>query len=69
MEYLFWLLVVAGGPLLLAAAFAYALVRRRRLTAREKAAQHEAIDEIYHSDAEEPESSKDRPATRKEMAD
>lgn len=42
-----WLLLVAGGPVLIAAAIAYALMTRRRLTPREKARQHEAVQDLY----------------------
>lgn len=50
MEQFPWLLVVAGGPLLLAVAFAYVLLRRRRLTPSERVAQHEAIEDLYDED-------------------
>lgn len=46
-----WLLAVAGGPLLLAAAFIYALARQRRLSRSEKAAQSEATRELYRKDS------------------
>lgn len=42
-----WLVAVAGGPLLLAAAFIYALLRQRRLTASERDAQLDAEDKLY----------------------
>jgi hypothetical protein len=42
-----WLLVVAGGPIIIAAAFLYAYMNRRRLTRQEKAEQHEAVQELY----------------------
>ena len=46
-----WLLVVAGGPLLLAVLLGYALLRRRRLRRAERVAQdrgtREAFDERH----------------------
>lgn len=44
----FWFFVVAIGPLLLGAAVAYALLRHRSLTTREKQLQHEATQDLYH---------------------
>lgn len=50
-----WLLLVAGGPVLLGAAVAYALLTRRRMTPDEKAARKRATDELYHDrDASQP---------------
>lgn len=45
-----WLFVVAGGPVLIALAIAYAMMRSRRLTPGEKEARHEAIEKLYHKD-------------------
>ncbi|WP_211930426.1 hypothetical protein [Ciceribacter sp. L1K23] len=42
-----WLLAVAGGPLLLAGAFIYAILRQRRLTTKERADQVDAEDKLY----------------------
>jgi hypothetical protein len=42
-----WLLVVAGGPLLIAVVIVYALFTRRRLSPREKQAQTEATERLY----------------------
>ena len=42
-----WLLVVAGGPLLIALALAYGMMRGRRLTAAEKRAREDAIERLY----------------------
>jgi hypothetical protein len=42
-----WLLVVAGGPLLIAIVIIYALLTRRRLSRREKAAQINATEHLY----------------------
>ena len=47
----FWFIVVAVGPILLGAAIAYALLQRRRLTAKEKRQQEEAIEELYDKPA------------------
>ncbi len=43
----FWLLTVSGGAVVLAACFAYVLLKRRRLTPSERAAQKEATEEVY----------------------
>lgn len=45
-----WLLVVAGGPIVIALAYLFVMSRRRRLTAREKAAQHRAVDRLQHDE-------------------
>jgi hypothetical protein len=42
-----WLMVVAGGPILLALAIIYAISRKRRLSRSEKAAQTESVDRLY----------------------
>lgn len=42
-----WLVVVAGGPLLLAILFAYALARRRRLGRIEKAERARATQDVF----------------------
>lgn len=42
-----WLLMVAGGPVLLAVIIFWAMRRRRRLTAGEARAQHEAVERLY----------------------
>jgi len=42
-----WLLVLAGGPLLLAIAIIYALLTRRRLSREEKEAQINATEHLY----------------------
>jgi hypothetical protein len=55
-----WLLVVAGGPALIALAIAYAMIRNRRLTPREKQAQHQAVERMYHED----DSEETRPSVR-----
>ncbi len=46
-ENLGWLFAVALGPVILGAAILYAYTKRRRLTSREKAEQHEAVQELY----------------------
>lgn len=47
-----WMLVTIGGPVILAAATAYVLLKQRRLTASERSELREAVDEIY-ADPEE----------------
>lgn len=42
-----WLLVVAGGPLLIALVLAYGMMRSRRLTSVEKRAREDAIERLY----------------------
>jgi hypothetical protein len=42
-----WLILVALGPVILAAAIAYALLRRRRLSTDERIAQEEAVERLY----------------------
>lgn len=42
-----WLLVMTIGPIVIGAALIYAYLNRRRLTRREKAVQHEAVQELY----------------------
>lgn len=42
-----WLLVVAGGPILIALALAYGMLRSRRLTSVEKRAREDAIERLY----------------------
>jgi hypothetical protein len=43
-----WLLLVAGGPLLLGLAFAYGIARSRRLSPREREARHRAVEDAYN---------------------
>jgi hypothetical protein len=43
----FWFFLVALGPVILAAAIIYAVMRRRRLSAGEKAAQETAMERLY----------------------
>jgi len=43
-----WFLTVALGPVLIAAAMGYVLLRRRRLSRRELAESDEATHELYH---------------------
>ncbi|MCY0096935.1 hypothetical protein [Hoeflea ulvae] len=52
MDFLFWGFVVGIGPLLLAAAMIYAVLRQRRLSPGEKQAQHERVAELYDSDSD-----------------
>ncbi len=42
-----WLVVVAGGPLLLAVVILFAMTRQRRLTRREHDRQASKIDQLY----------------------
>jgi hypothetical protein len=42
-----WLLVVVGGPLLIALALGYGMMRSRRLTGVEKRAREDAIERLY----------------------
>jgi len=49
----FWLFAVAVGPVLLGCAIVFAMMRRRRLSEREKNAQIAAIADLY-----------DKPTTR-----
>jgi hypothetical protein len=48
MEGQFWSLAIVVGPILLAAAIAYALIKRRRLTSTEKQAQDAGTRRQYH---------------------
>lgn len=43
-----WMLLTVVGPIVLAAAIAYALFTRRRLTPHEKVRQEKKVDELYH---------------------
>lgn len=43
----FWFFLVAIGPVILAGAIVYALLRRRRLSAGEEAAQQTAMERLY----------------------
>ncbi|MDF1609378.1 hypothetical protein PZ897_14430 [Hoeflea sp. YIM 152468] len=47
MENLLWFLVVAVGPLLLAAAMVYALLRKRRLSREEKIRRDKKTAELF----------------------
>lgn len=42
-----WLLILIGGPLVIGAALAYASMKRRRLTSRERIEQKKAVDDLY----------------------
>lgn len=57
-----WMLLVAGGPIVLGAAIAYALFMRRKPPEGETAEQRSAIDRLYEDDAS------DRPATMADTA-
>lgn len=58
-----WLLIVAGGPLLLAILLGYALVQRRQRSTGEKAAQRAAIRRNYEGD-DAPHPARETPAAR-----
>jgi hypothetical protein len=47
-----WMLLIIAGPVLLAAAMAYTLIKQRKLTPAERSALREAVDELY-ADTEE----------------
>lgn len=56
MDWIFtWWPATVLGPIILGGAIAYALMTRRRLTPREKQAQHEAVDHLYGKDRPDPE--------------
>ncbi|MEO4001859.1 LPXTG cell wall anchor domain-containing protein [Mesorhizobium sp. CAU 1732] len=42
-----WLFILVGGPLLIGAALAYALMKRRRLTPPERVEQRKAVEDLY----------------------
>lgn len=48
-----WLFIVAGGPVVIALAYLFVMARRRRLTAREKAAQRRAVEELQHDERQD----------------
>jgi hypothetical protein len=43
-----WIMVVAGGPVILGCAIAYAMLRSRRLTPDEEHKRDDAIKDMYH---------------------
>ena len=45
-----WLFAVGAGPLLLAIALSYAILRNRRLSPREKQAQTRSVRELYRDE-------------------
>jgi len=56
-----WMLVVVGGPILLAAAFIWALLNNRRRSAAQKARTEDATRELYR---QEDRADKEREAPR-----
>jgi len=48
---LLWFVAVAIGPVILAIVIAYALIRRRRLSAREREVQKEATERLYRGES------------------
>lgn len=49
-----WLLIVAGGPVLIAVVLAFALMRRRQLSTGERIAQRRATRREYERDSVQP---------------
>ena len=49
-ENAFWLFIVAGGPIVIAIAYLFVRSHRRRLSRREKSAQHRAVDRLQHDE-------------------
>ncbi|MEQ1950542.1 hypothetical protein [Mesorhizobium sp. CN2-181] len=47
-----WMLLIVAGPVLLAAAMAYALIKQQKLTPAERSELREAVGELY-ADTEE----------------
>jgi hypothetical protein len=47
-----WILVVAGGPILLGCAIAYAMFNSRRLSRHENERRDEATRDLYHAEKE-----------------
>lgn len=48
---LLWFVTVAIGPVILVILFAYALIRRRRLSTREREAQKEGTERLYRGES------------------
>jgi hypothetical protein len=48
-----WLVVVMGGPIILAAIIAYALLRRRRLSSTERLMRKDATERVYDETKQE----------------
>ena len=42
-----WLFILVGGPLLIGAALAYALMKRRHETPPERAERRKAVEDLY----------------------
>ena len=51
MSELLWFFAFAIGPFVLAVLLAYALVRRRRLSAREREVQREGTERLYRGES------------------
>ena len=51
-----WIVLVAAGPIVLAALFAYALLTRRRLRGSERDAQRAATERLYREQSPGPRS-------------
>lgn len=54
LDFPIWALVIVGGPILLAAVIAYALLTQRKLTLREKQRQDEATRRLYSKNQDQP---------------
>jgi biopolymer transport protein ExbB/TolQ len=63
MEGVFWSITILLGPVILAVAIAYALIRRRRRTRAERAAGRQATRELYSEPEEE-----EKPASNTEKS-
>jgi hypothetical protein len=53
MEFSLWLFVVAGGPIIIGAAIAYALLRRRRMSVAEHVAHERGTERLYDDNSDE----------------
>jgi hypothetical protein len=63
-----WMLLAIAGPVLLAAAVAYALIKQRRLTQADRTELREAVGEVY-ADTEENDGCPVRVDTEKRKSD
>ena len=59
MEFSLWLLVVAGGPIIIGGVIAYALLQRRRRTPAEEVARDRGTDRLYEDNRDEDVSARD----------
>ena len=63
MTEILWLLIVIGGPILIAVLLAYAMVNRRKRSTGEAAAQRSATRQLYEEKEEPPPAPLDKVAT------